>query len=236
MSVSVGVSVAENLIGQGTGHEVEATIDNSVVTASGAVALTATSTADIETLAVGGSASGATGPASTTLLAVAGAGAYAANTLSETIETHIASGSDVTTTAGSGGDITLTSTESTKLIRADAFGLAAAYAAATAAATTVAGAVGVAIAENKVNNTVKAYIDASKALADAGITLDAGASPDVRSLGLGVAATLARGTGLTGSLAGAGSAATNSVDDTIRPTSATATGPTASRPTAAGSR
>ena len=215
-SVSVGVSVAENFIGQGAGHTVEATIEGSKVTASGDVDLTATSTADIETLAVGGSASGATGAASTKLIAVAGAGAYAANTISGTIEAHIASDSDVTTTAGSGGDIDLTSTDSTKLIRADAYGIALAYASATAAAaTTVSAAIGVAISQNKVENSVKAYIDASKALADAGIVIDADASPDVRSFALGVAASLARGTGLTGALALTGSAATNSVDDTI---------------------
>ena len=213
---SIGISIAENSIGQNAGHKVEATIDNSVVTATGNVTLMATSTAADDVLAVGGSGSAFTGKTAVDVFAGAGAGAYAANNITETIETHIAADSDVTTTLHSNGSITLTATDKTTLIRADAYGVALAYAMATALmATTESVGVGVGIAQNKVKNTVQAYIDASNALADAGISLSATSSPDIHALGLGIAAALAEGTGLTGSLAGAGSAATNSVNDTI---------------------
>lgn len=194
-AVSIGLSIAENSIGQNTGHAVEATIDNSVVTAGGNITLTATSTADDEALAVGGSGSASRGgTAATKVFSAAGAGAYAANNITETIETHIATDSDVTTSPGSGGNITLYASDSTTLIGADAFGVAVAWAATTAAAAMAAasGAIGVAIAQNSVSNKVKAYIDASNALSDAGISLTATASPDVHSLGLGVAAAIAR--------------------------------------------
>ncbi len=215
-AVSIGISVAENSIGQNTGHAVEATIENSVVTATGNVTLTATSTAVDDAVAVGGSASVSEGTEATKVFSVAGAGAYAANNISETIETHIAAHSDVTTTAHSNGSIMLSATDSTSLIGANAIGVAFAYAAATGAmAATVSGGVGVGIAQNTVKNKVQAYIDASDAVADAGISLNASSSPDVHSLGLGIAAAIARGTGLTGSLVGAGSAASNSVNDTI---------------------
>ena len=127
---------ALNLIGQGTGHEVEATIDHSVVTASGDCRLDRH--VDCRHRDPGGGRIG--------LGEGHGCGVHylARRSPAQCSERgehrpgqsrpDIASDSDVTTAAGSGGNITLTSTESTKLIRADAFGkrLAAAYAAATA--------------------------------------------------------------------------------------------------------
>ncbi len=168
-------------------------------------------------MAVGGAVSGATGPyGADSVIGAAGGGAYAAANISDMIEAYVDGGSVVMTTSRSGGDISLTATDSTKLIDSDAFGIAAAYAATTGlTATAGSAAVGVGIAQNTVSNTVKAYINASNAVADAGISLDATSGPDVHSLGLGVAAAISRGSDLTGALAGAGSAATNSVNDTI---------------------
>ena len=97
-AVSIGISIAENSIGQNTGHEVEATIDHSVVTATGNVTLSATSTAAVDAVAVGGSGSGSTGLTAKGVFSAAGAGAYAANNITETIDAHIAADSDVTTT------------------------------------------------------------------------------------------------------------------------------------------
>ncbi len=214
--ISMGLSIALDNVGQHTGNSILAYIHNSTVTASGSVILSATSTAKDQVLAVGGAISGAKGaPSAETVIGAAGGGAYAAANIANTIETYVDGGSVVTTTKGSGGDIDLTATDSTKLIDSDAFGIAVAYAAATGAAEAGSVAIGVGIAQNSISNTVKSYINAAKALADAGITLDASSSPDVHALGLGVAAAISRGSDSTGALAGAGSAATNSVNDTI---------------------
>ena len=219
VSVSVGVSVAEDNVGHTTGNSIEAFVHSSTVTAAGNIALTAESTANDEVLAVGGAGSTATGTGSseaTTAVAFSGAGAYAAANISNTIETYLDGGSDATTTPQSGGVISLTATDTTKLIRSDAFGIAFAYAAATGSSVNQgSAALGVGIAQNSISNTVKSYINAAKAVADAGITVNASSSPDVHALAVGVAVSIASGNDDTGALAGAGSGATNSVNDTI---------------------
>ena len=217
VSVSMGISIAEDNVGQHTADSILAYVHNSKVTATGSVTLNAQSTAKDQVLAVGGAISGATGPElASNVLGAAGGGAYAAANISNTIETYIDGGSDVTTALNSGGSINLTATDSTKLIDSDAFGVAGAYAVATGVIAKVGSvAIGVGIAQNSISNTVESYITASRAVADAGITVDASSSPNVNAMGIGVAAAVSRGSDLTGALAGAGSAATNSVNDTI---------------------
>jgi len=82
------------------------------------------------------------------------------------------------------------------------------------AATGAAG-IGVGIAQNFVAGSVIAGLDSSTADVDGSLQFTATAGPVVSALGLGVAGAAARGNGTTGALAGAGSAATNAVDDDV---------------------
>ena len=208
-SVSVGASVALNEIGTLTGYTVESFIANSTVTTSGNVALNATSTADEEVLAVGGSLAKASSGEMTYNGAFAGAaaGAYSGNTINKSIQATIDAGSTVTTTAGSAATVQLTATDDTKLIRADSFGIALAYASSAQSlgnATTGAGSIGVAAAVNDVSGSVDAGVDDSRVTSDSDVMILATSSPVIAALAIGVAASLARGTGTTGAFAGGG--------------------------------
>ena len=201
-SVSVGASVALNEIGTLTGYTVESFIANSTVTTSGNVALNATSTADEEVLAVGGSLAKASSGEMTYNGAFAGAaaGAYSGNTINKSIQATIDAGSTVTTTAGSAATVQLTATDDTKLIRADSFGIALAYASSAQSlgnATTGAGSIGVAAAVNDVSGSVDAGVDDSRVTSDSDVMILATSSPVIAALAIGVAASLARGTGTT---------------------------------------
>src|SRR5260221_5332073 len=74
-SGAVGASVADNEIGKGAGQFVRATIENSAVNAAGDVSLSASSTATIEALTIGGSAAGSGSSGSGVSGARAGRGA-----------------------------------------------------------------------------------------------------------------------------------------------------------------
>ncbi len=215
LSVSIGASVSINEIGEHEGYGVRAFIDNSTVDVNGNVLLQATYSGEVESLAVGGSFSSAPSSASGSgSYAVAAAGAYAANELSIDIETYIAMNSVVTTTGA--GDVTAAATVESDLIRADAFGVAAAFAANSTPDTAGAFAFGVAIASNTVSLRSDASVRNSGVNAAGAMMLSATAAPDLDALAIGVAGSGASGTtGNTGALAGAGSAATNTVDNTV---------------------
>ena len=214
-SLSIGASVTINEVGDEAGHAVRAYIDNSTLVVNGSVSLSATYAGELEALAVGGSFSRAPSSVSGSgSYAVAAAGAFASNKLDVDVEAYIAASSDITT--NSAGDVTATAEADSDLIRADAFGIAAAYAASATAGTTAALAFGVAIASNTVSIRSNASIRNSRVDAAGSVELTSTVSPDIDALAIGVAGSLARGsTGTTGALAGAGSASTNYVDNTV---------------------
>ncbi|MDP6718892.1 MAG: hypothetical protein QGF59_09600, partial [Pirellulaceae bacterium] len=211
-SLSIGLSVTVNKVGKGSGQAVRSYIDNSVVTAGGGVSLTAQAPAKLHVLAIGGSFSSARGQASVnSTLAGAAAGAYAENTVAVDVESYI-SGSSQIDTRGNNGSVTLTTNSKSVLFRADAFGVAAAYA--SGGIQNSGGlAIGVGLAFNTLKGSSKAYVDSSTVTSGGGVTISADSQPDIDALAIGVAASVARGTGTTGSLAGAGSAAKNVVDN-----------------------
>ena len=227
-SLSIGLSVAINKVGGGSdGHKVRSYIDNSNVTAGGGVSLTAESPLDLHALAIGGSVSSARGQAkinslqapagagSNSTLAGAAAGAYAENIVTLDIQSYISSrGSSQIDTTGGSGAVTLTTNSETTLIRADAFGVAAAYA--SGGVQTSGGlAIGAGLAFNTLTGTSKAHVASSTVNSGGPVTIAANSKPHINALAIGIAASIARGTGTTGALAGAGSVAKNVVDNKI---------------------
>src|SRR4030095_62958 len=100
------------------------------------------------------------------------------------------------------GGISLEARDLTQLLRSDAFGVAVAYAASlTPNSSAGALAIGVGVGRNKVRSKIKDYIDNSTVEADDNISLTAENRANVSSLGVGVAASAARGTSTTGAIA-----------------------------------
>jgi hypothetical protein len=214
-ALSIGVSVAINEVGAGGADPVRAFIDDSTVIADADISASAKTEGKFHALAVGGSVSVASGGnSSSSSLSGAAAGAFASNLVHTSIAAGIGAGSEVKSDHGS---ITLAADDLTTLLRADSFGMSVAYAASTKQnSSTAALAIGVGIAMNDVDGSISATIDDSTVDALGDITLHADAATNISALGVGVAASAARGTGSTGALAGAGSAAVNRVDNRIR--------------------
>ena len=102
---SVGASVATNEIGKNGGHSVTATITNSIIEAGvGGVTVRADSTANIDTLAVGGAGAGS-GSTTANAFALGIGGASTDNAIDLDVEASIKTGSTVETT--NAGDVTV---------------------------------------------------------------------------------------------------------------------------------
>jgi len=206
-SFAVGISVAINDIGNNT----YALIDDSSVTSSGTVALTAASTLTIKALTIGGAV--AVGSSNQkTGFAFSGAGAGSGNTIKNTIEAAIKNGSTVTTTGT--GAVKLTATDASTII-ADAGGVGIAVGA-SGQGTGAALSIGVSIADNLIENNTKAYIDGSTVTAAGNLELMAVSAAKIDALtiagAVGVGASAQKG-GFAA--AGAGAASYNDVKNTV---------------------
>ncbi|MBD2412394.1 hypothetical protein FACHB389_10860 [Nostoc calcicola FACHB-389] len=202
-AVSVGAAIATNTIDNTT----KATIDKSTVNASTGVNLTATSTADIDALAVAGSLSGAGGSGGG--LSGSGAGSQTTNTISNNIEASIQDTANVTVT--NPGNVTLTATDDSTIV-ADAGGVAIAVGIGSGGGISLA--VGASLANNTIDNTIEAYVDNSTVTTPGNVELSATSTADVDVLALaGAGAVGVGGTGVA--LAGAGVGSYNKIDNTI---------------------
>jgi hypothetical protein len=206
-AVSIGASVGDNEIGQNSGQFVKAYIDSSTVTASGNVTLTTFSTAEIDARSMGGSLAGAGGALAG---ALAGAGAGSINNVKEVLISAIQTGSAVTTTPGSAGNVALSSTDGA-VITADAGGVALAIA---GGGVGVSGSVGAAIGKNTITDSATADITGSSVLADGSVNLQAASNASITDLTFGGSGSGAEGDAAAVALAGAGAGATNTVTDT----------------------
>jgi len=205
-AASIGAAVATNTVN----NSVKALIDSSTVTAESDVILSATSTAVIDALALGGAGAGAGGAGAGLTGAVAGAGAGTINTINLSIEASIKNNSTVT---ANNSDVTLTATDSST-ITADAGGVAVAIAANLGAGATGSGVIGAAVSTNTVNNSIEALIDDSTVTAQSDVILNATSTAEIDAFALGGAAAGAgsAGAGLTGALAGAGAGTINTIN------------------------
>ena len=228
---AIGASIADNLIGSGTGHEVKAYIDSSEVVVQGDTTIEALFSAPVDAQAIGAalaaqqSSGGGSGLAAT----LSGAGAGVENSVSVDVEASVKTGSILL--VENGGDLTIEALDQSE-INADAGGVAIAVAFSSSSGNSgssgsdLSGSIGAAIAENTLNNSVLAYIDASDVQSDGFLDLSARSEATnptdtdyrVDALAFGVAVYLRAeeaSSGLSGSLTGAGSSATNNIDNTI---------------------
>ncbi len=214
-ALSIGASAAINRIGSVSGSFVKAFVDNSAVTARDAISVTATASGKMHALAVGGSVSNATaGPQEESALSGSIAGAYGENLVTQSILAYFQAASKVKST---GGKISLLAQDLTKLIRADAYGIAVAFAEATnPEGVGVAVGIGIGLAHSKSKKTIQAYIDSSKVDAMGGdVDVEADSKAEVSTLAIGIAAAVAIGGNGSAAFAGAGSASWNEIDNTV---------------------
>ncbi len=211
-SLSIGASVAINDF-NAQGNRVRAFIDNSKVTSATGLSVKGAAEGEYHALAVGGSASiAAAGSVSNSALAGAVAGAYAENDIARNVASFIQTNSVIT--VGNTGSILIDAQDNNRMTRADAFGIALAYSSSLRPNTTTGAlAIGVGVAKNKTKNQIEAYIDNATVDAGRDIEINVDDNSEIAALGIGVAASAARGTGLSGAIAGAGSAAVNDVDN-----------------------
>ncbi|RLL51276.1 calcium-binding protein [Mariprofundus sp. EBB-1] len=165
-TIGVGASVTTNDIT----NSITAYINSSTVIAA-SVALSAAATRTLESIAVAGSAGGTVGVA----------GAVTTNNLGGSVDTHVAVGSNLTTTSA----ISLTATD-TSTIRSLAGGAA------------IGGTAGIAgaVATNNITNLVQSYVDAST-LNAASVSISATSTRSIETISAAAAGSL--GLGLAGS-------------------------------------
>ncbi|MHC4336124.1 MAG: beta strand repeat-containing protein, partial [Planctomycetota bacterium] len=213
-SLSVGVSISDNIIENST----KAYIEGSTVTSAGNIVLSALSTSKIDSLTISGAvAVGASGKKAG--LSAAGAGASAYNDIKNTIEAYV---SKVDSLKSIGGVLTITATDDSSII-ADGGGFAIGVGA-SGKATSASLAIAVSRADNSINNTVRAFIDNSTAVdpgstsisSAGGILLSAISTAKIDSLTIGGAVAVGAsggGSGVAGAVTGA--AAYNDITNTI---------------------
>ncbi len=204
-SASVGVSMADNDIE----NTVEAYISDAVVTSATGIDITATATGTIDLFSIGAAASGSVGSGGLNV-ALSGAGTGVENKIDNTIQAFI--NNDSTVESKNSGAINLTATDSSTVV-ADAGGFAVAVAIGSGYSGGVTA--GVAIAENIINNTVRAYIDNSKVTVDGDLTLDATATSTIDNLTMAGAVSVAASESAALSASGAGTSTINEVTNTI---------------------
>jgi hypothetical protein len=208
VGVAIGAAYASNMIGYDLllgiipikdAAQVRAYVDNSDITATGDVKLTATAKETITSRIISGSvaiAAGGTG------VGVGGSGVVAINLLATDISSYISSTSQVT-----GKSVILTADDTSRIM---AYGGAAAITGGFGG-TGVAVSIGVALAHNMIDNNVAAYISGSTVTSTGG-NIEVHAVEHSLINSVSAAAALAVGIGGVGvSVAGAGAEASNVV-------------------------
>ncbi len=205
LASATGFGVATNDVE----NSVLAYVDDSIVSATDhSVTLAAVETSTLTAVTVGGSlaiAASGLGPA----VAVAVGVGSSSNTVNNTVEAYLADGASVTTTTG--GDVTLTATDSpslTAITVAASLGLSGSLEAVTFTLSA-------ATANNDVEDTVLAYSDSSTITSAGRIALSAIMPTTATIHATSVAASVAGAIGLGAAFAGAGASSTNTVDNTI---------------------
>ncbi len=205
VAVSLGVGFAINSITD----TVEAFVDSSTVTASDAVTIAATESAQIGGLTIGGAISAGGGGGLG--IGVAAAGSTTLNTITDDIEAYI-NGTTSNVTA-SDGAVTVTATDSTSI---SSTGGGVAIAAGLTTGVGIAAAAGVAVLQNTMNNHILAYVDGATVTATNGnVHIEADENVTIDSISAGGAASIAVGSGAAVAGAGAGANTTNNLTNTV---------------------
>ena len=207
---AIGVSIARNFIGydrdanlvNGTPSQIRAIIDDSTVTAGGALSVTATANQEIDALVL--SFSVAVGVGGSNAFSLAGSGVFTENRIGTQVHASIRNVSGGITAAS----VSLQA-EDMSDIEADAG--AAAVSAAIGGSNAISISIGLSLAHNWIDNDIEAsVIDVADVVAGpGGILIDADTSATIRTVA--VAASLGVGIGSTAGIAvsGAGAESTN---------------------------
>ena len=179
-SISVGISIADNEIG----NQILALIDASTVTSAAGVGLSASSTGTIDAFTFGGAVaiSGGMGGG----VSGAGSGSEASNWIHNTVSASIQNGSSVTT--NNAGSVSLTATDSAT-ITADAAGGSVSIAAGAGGAGAIS--IGAAIADNDINSVVSAYINNATVISAGDVNLLATSTSNIDAFSLAVSISAA---------------------------------------------
>ncbi len=189
------------------GDPVKAYISQSTVTAAGGVTVSATETATVYSLTIGGGI--AAGGGGVVGVEATVAGAESANTVENDVEAYIAGGSSV---AASGGDVDISATEkATVTANAGGGGLSVAG----GGVVGVGASVGFALASNTLESKVKAYVEGSSVTATMhNVSIKSTEMLTYTALGIGAVGSFAGG--IVGvALAGAGCTVTNTTTNDI---------------------
>ncbi|HEX5590080.1 MAG TPA: hypothetical protein VFX65_07310, partial [Candidatus Limnocylindrales bacterium] len=216
LGLAVGVSFAVNQVGAVTingvlrNHTTSALIVSSTIGSGGSpagpITVSATTNGTIASLSFAGS--GAVGGGAGAGVAASGAGAGSSNTIVSTTEARIAGSSNLT----SAGAVTVSASDSATIhAEAGSAALAAGIGGGFGGSITV----GAANAENVIGLTVTAAIDGSTVDTSGLVTVSATSSALIDAVAIGMAAALSGGTGAGVALSGAGSAATNTIANTV---------------------
>ena len=204
-ALTAAVSLAINHVAD----QVQAVVEDSTVTVSGNVELSATSTATIHALTIAGTVGAAGGQGGG--FSFAGAGSGSGNTVRNTVKAEILDGSAIKTTGA--GVVTLTATDTSKII-ADAGGVGIAIAGGQGGGAAVTA--GVSIAHNDIQNEVSATVSSSTIIAAGNVGLTATSTATIDAWTLAVAVGAAGGQGGGFSFAGAGSGSGNTIQNTVK--------------------
>ena len=208
VSVAVGASMAISSVA----NTVDARIENSQVTGTGAVSVTAKSTATIDTWTIG--LSGSISKSQGNGLSLAGAGSGSGNDVNDTVEAVIESSSVQTPAAVSdtASDIASISAES----GAGALGVTLSQ------GSSVTPTVGISVTANHIGDTVLAQVDQSQVgtvnSPVSGLTVAASDQSTITTNSVAATATLNISTNTAVAIAGAGGVALNNVANTVTAT------------------
>ncbi len=204
-SAAVGFSVAHNDIE----NTVQAFVNNANVSAtSHNVELTATENATIDALSIGGAV--AVGVGLIGSAAGAGAGGDSSNTVKNTVEAYLAGGGSITTTTS--GDVKLHATDT---VTATARTVAASVSVAASVFASPSIAIGASLANNDIEDTVRAYSDSS-AISSAGmIELTSLVTDTVHATSVAVSVSASISLGSL-ALSGGGASSTNTINNTVK--------------------
>lgn len=215
-TVTVSVSIAYNDIANTT----RAYIDGSTVTAGGDLTVKAKSSSTIETLSTGAAVSGTVTTEGSLAIAGTGAGATSTNKIKNITEAYIAGALPVAT--GSGKALSVLAEDSNR-IEGEATGGSLGFAVSSKGAA-IAAAIGVSIAENTVENRVRAYLSGTTTVTAGTVTIQATETPakagenmvDALAVSVGVAVALTNPKeGISIALTGAGAQADNTIRNTV---------------------
>ncbi len=201
-----------------------AVIDNSDVTADGAIGVEAINAADIFSLAIGAAGS-VTNSGTGNAIAGSLAGSASINQIRVNTQARARKGSKLKTRAGKGTAISLSADDDSSIA---AVAGAAALSISVSQNTAVAAGLGLSLTINSIANTTRAAVEDSDIMADGTVTVSADSDADIDSLAFGISVGVAVSSNASAISANAtGALSFNTIDNVIEATVSNTLGGTA---------